>query len=117
MTSSARRRTLLAAPLLTLAALGLAAPAHATGTLPVGVQCSGEGRGLFDCSAVPVGGAGYSYTWTPVYNAWITSGAGTAGILGRCNVDDLVIVSVTVTDHYGNTGTAQGSASCTDISQ
>ncbi|MFE0460581.1 hypothetical protein ACFW1A_15180 [Kitasatospora sp. NPDC058965] len=112
---AAHRRVLLAAPVLLLGSLGLAAPAHAAGTLPVSVQCFGDGNSVFDCDAYAP--AGVSYSWTPLQNAWITSGAGTSGVFGGCRLNTVFRVSVTVTDSAGNTGTAQGSDFCRQIPQ
>ncbi|MBV6703047.1 hypothetical protein [Kitasatospora aureofaciens] len=96
---STRRIGALAAPLLALAALGLAAPAHADGALGVSMSCEGVGNSAWLCDATASGGSGaYSYSWTPLVNANVTSGGATESAFGRCRSNNVATVQVTVTD-------------------
>ncbi|TQF06380.1 hypothetical protein E6W39_34430 [Kitasatospora acidiphila] len=106
---STRRLGALAAPLLALATLGLAAPAHATGTLSVSGYCEGEGNSVFTCDATASGGSGnYAYQWTPQGFSGIIAGQGTPSLYSHCPPSTADRVNLTVTDlTTGATGTDQ----------
>ena len=83
---SARRAAAPLAALLAVAALGVAAPAHAAG-LSAQATCSSSGSGHFACIATVSGGtAPYAYAWTPIFNAAIRNGANSALVIGFCDV-------------------------------
>ncbi|MET8629658.1 hypothetical protein ABZW30_39035 [Kitasatospora sp. NPDC004669] len=94
----AKRAAALAAPLLALATLGLAAPAHADTALSADVTCD-AGNSRWVCDASVSGGSGsYSYSWSAVTNAGFFSGLASSSAYGPCRTNMPAGVQVTVTD-------------------
>jgi len=117
--SAARRRTRHAtvplAALLTAAAFSVATPAHAT-ALYATATCSSSGGGHFVCVATVTGGtAPYAYSWTPIYDAAIRSGANSQVVIGLCDVNHQAVLGLTVTDSAGATWNTTGGLDCSGI--
>ncbi|MER7773305.1 hypothetical protein [Kitasatospora sp. NPDC096140] len=111
--ASTRRLGVLAAPLLALATLGLAAPAHADAAPSVTVLCD-SGNSVWSCDAYATGGSGnYSYSWSAVSNAGFFSGRTAPSAYGPCRTNLAATVQVTVTDNgTGASVTQQGRFFC-----
>ncbi|MER7578364.1 hypothetical protein [Kitasatospora sp. NPDC097691] len=114
--SSIRRLGALTAPLLALATLGLAAPAHADAAPSVTVLCD-SGNSVWSCDAYATGGSGnYSYSWSAVANAGFYSGLTASSAYGPCRTNLAAAVQVTVTDNgTGATVSRQGRFFCYSI--
>jgi hypothetical protein len=112
---SARRAAAPLAALLAVAALGVAAPAHAAG-LGATANCDSSGNGHFVCVATASGGtAPYAYAWTPIFNAVIRNGANGRVATGLCDVGRQSVLGLTVTDATGASTTTTGALDCTGI--